>query len=1004
MTIKSKIGATMVVGGGIGGIQASLDLAELGFKVHLVEKSPSIGGIMATLDKTFPTNDCSLCILAPKMVEAGRHPNIELHSYSEIESITGEAGNFEVTLREKARYINREKCKSCGTCMEKCPARIPDEYNQKLNKRRAAYIPFPQAVPSTYLIDKDNCLYFKKGICKVCEKFCEVKAVDYEQTDETKKINVGAIIFALGTDTFDPSVLPQFGYGKYKNVVTSMEFERILNASGPFKGQVLRPSDNQHPKKVLWINCVGSRNKKIEKGYCSSVCCMYSIKQAVIAKEHAPDLDCTIFFIDMRTVGKGFEEYYLRAQDQGIKFEKGRVGFITEDPETGDLIVSFENHNTGELSQETYDIIVLSIGLTPSNYAVEINKKFGINLNNYNFCSTDVFSPLETNKSGIFVCGTFSGPKDIPETVAEASAAAGEISALLASERNTLITTKEYPPELVIEGQEPRIGAFICHCGINIGGIVNVPEVVEFAKTLPDVAYAEENLYSCSQDTQDKIKQKIAEHKLNRILVASCTPRTHEPLFQNTIREAGLNPYLFEFVNIREQCSWVHMHEPEKATEKAKELVAMGIAKARCLNPVHEKTIGIKYSGLVIGGGVGGLIAALELAKQGYDVSLVEKEKELGGLVRQIHYLLESGDPQDFLKKLINQVKNHEKIKVFTNAKIENVEGFVGNFVTSISTNGEKKKLESGVIIVATGGKEYKPTEYSYGKDKRILTQNELEHKIVANEINAKNVVMIQCVGSRNEERPNCSRVCCSVAIKNALKLKERNPNTNVTILYRDIRTYGLREDYYRKARELGVIFIRFDKDLEPEVNAENHNLAVTVSDTLANAQLVLNPDLIVLSTAFLPAENKALSQMLKVPLQQDGFFLEAHVKLRPLDFATDGIFLCGAAQWPKLINETIAQAKGAAARAVTVLSKENITVGGVISEINKDLCSGCGTCIRICPYSAIRRNENDEVEVIGAVCKGCGVCGASCPEKAISIHHFTNEQILSQITAVKKS
>lgn len=997
---NNKIGAAMVVGAGIGGIQASSDLAELGFKVYLIDKSPSIGGIMAQLDKTFPTNDCSLCILAPKMVEAFRHPNIQLYSYSDVESITGNAGNFKVTILKKARYVDETKCKSCATCMAKCPARIPDEYNQKLNQRRAVYIPFPQAVPSVFLIDKENCLFFKKNICKICERFCETKAINYDQEDEHIILNVGAIIFATGADTFNPSNLTQYGYGKYKNVVTSIEFERILNASGPFKGEVVRLSDNKHPRNILWLNCIGSRNSKIQKDYCSSVCCMYSIKQAIIAKEHSHDLECHIYFIDIRTFGKGFEEYYLRAQEQGIKFLKGRVALINEDPDTANLNVTFENTETGKISEETFDLVILSIGLTPSNYAIEMSKKFEIELNKYNFCLTKPFSPLETNRKGIYVCGTYSGPKDIPETVAEASGAAGLVSSLLRTEKNKLVTTKEYPPELSNENQEPRIGAFICHCGINIGGVIDVPKVVEFAKTLPNVVYAEENMYSCSQDTQDKIREKIKEHELNRVVVASCTPRTHEPLFQNTLREAGLNPFLFEFVNIREQCSWVHMNEPEKATEKAKDLVAMGVAKAKYLNPISETSVDIKHSGLVIGGGIAGMNAALELANQGYEVYLIEKEKELGGLVKNIFYLIDGGDPQEYLKNLKDQVENHPNIKIFTETKIEDVEGFVGNFLVTINYEGEKKQLESGVIIVATGGKEYKPKEYLYGTDDRILTQDELEQNIVKNEMNAENIVMIQCVGSRNEERPNCSRICCSVAIKNALKLKEKNPNSNIFILYRDIRTYGFKEDYYKEAREKGIFFIRFDKNFEPDVNIANDKITVTVNNTLSNSQIVINPDLVILSSAFLPTENKELSQKLKVPLEQNGFFLEAHVKLRPLDFATDGIFLCGAAQWPKFINETIAQAKGAAARAGTILSKEKIKVGGVTAEINKELCCGCETCIMLCPFKAIRKNEKDEVEIIGAVCKGCGVCGASCPEKAIFVRHFTNEQIISQIMA----
>ncbi|NVM02627.1 MAG: CoB--CoM heterodisulfide reductase iron-sulfur subunit A family protein [Candidatus Helarchaeota archaeon] len=1001
MKLSSKVGSVLVVGGGVAGIQASLDLAELGYKVYLIENNPSIGGVMGQLDKTFPTLDCSMCILAPKMVEAARNPNIELITYSKVEKIEGEAGNFEVTVLKKARYVDPDKCKSCGICHTHCPIAVKDEYNMGLGVRTAIYIPFPQAVPSTYVVDKETCLYLQDGICQICEKVCEVGAVDHNQKDEQVKISVGAIILAVGTDTFDPSILPQYGYGKIKNVVTSIEFERILNASGPYKGHLVRPLNMKHPNKILWLNCIGSRNIKIDKGYCSAVCCMYTIKQALIAIEHAPDLKCHICFIDMRTVGKGFEEFYVRAQNSGIEFSRGRVSLIKEDPHTGDLIVTMENTETGEMIEETYDIIVLSIGLAPSEESVKLAETFDINLNNYNFCSTELTTPLATSKAGIYVCGTFSGPKDIPETVAEASGAAGRASTLLTDVRNTLITKKDFPPEISIEEQEPRIGTFICHCGINIGGIVNVPEVVKFVKTLPNVVYTEENLYTCSADTQNIIKEKIKEHNLNRVVVASCTPRTHEPLFQNTLREAGLNQYLFEFVNIREQCSWVHMNEPESATEKAKELVAMGIAKAKFLKPIHESVVDIKHSGLIIGGGISGMTAALELANQGYETNLIEKEKDLGGIVKGIHYLIDGTDPQKFLNNLINQVRNHDKIKTFTDATIEDIQGFIGSFTTFISQNGSKSELDSGVIIVATGGKEYTPIEYEYGKDERILTQHELEQKIIDDKVKPNTVIMIQCVGSRNDERPYCSKICCSIALKNALKLKEKNSNTNVIILYRDLRAYGFKEDYYKKAREKGVMFIRFEKESEPIVEIKSTKLKVTVEHSLLKTKIAFKPDLIVLSSAFLPTENKELSQFLKVPLESNGFFLEAHIKLRPLDFATDGIFLCGTAQWPKLINESLAQAKGAAARACTILAKDKIKVGGSIASINTDLCSGCESCIQLCPFKAIRKNEMEEVEVIGVVCKGCGVCAASCPKNAITVLHFTNDQILSEIDAI---
>ncbi|MFX1297016.1 MAG: FAD-dependent oxidoreductase [Promethearchaeota archaeon] len=745
---------------------------------------------------------------------------------------------------------------------------------------------------------------------------------------------------------------------------------------------------------------------------------MYAIKEAAIAKEHESDIDCHIFFIDVRVTGKWFEEYYLRAKDEHeIKFINSRISSMEEDPITKDILLFYEDKETGESKEARYDLVILSAGYHPSISNTELSKKLGIQLNKYNFCDSTLFNPLETNVHGIYTCGTFSGPKDIPETVAEASGAAAEASVLLASERNTLTTEKEYPAEINVEGQEPRIGVFVCHCGINIGSVVNVPDVVKFVKTLPNVVYAEENLYTCSQDTQDKIRQIIEEQNLNRIVVASCTPRTHEPLFQNTIREAGLNPYLFELANIREHCSWVHMRNPVVATEKAKDIVAMSVAKIKYSRPLYASSVDITQAGLIIGGGIAGLTAALELAEQGYDVYLVEKEKELGGFVRKIHYTLENEDPQAYLNNLINKVKTSNKLVILLDTTIESISGYIGNFVINVNSQGTKKEIEVGIIIVATGGAEYKPTEYLYGQDERILTQQDLEEKIIQSEIKEKTIVMIQCVGSRNKIRPYCSKICCSSAIKNALKLKSINPNIHISILHKDIRTYGFKEESYEKARELGVVFLRFKDNNPPEIEKINNQLKISVFDPQSQKEILLEPDLIILSAAFVPTDNKELAQMLKVPLEQNGFFLEAHVKLRPLDFATDGIFLCGTAQWPKFINETIVQAKGAAARAATILSKDNIKITGMTAIIDEDKCVGCGHCREICEFNAIdvseikttfedaRMGVNPLLEiirykskVIPALCKGCGACVDKCPVGAITAQNFTKKQLAEMV------
>jgi heterodisulfide reductase subunit A len=992
-----KTGAVLVVGGGVAGVQAALDVADSGFKVYLVEQSPSIGGVMGQLDKTFPTNDCAMCILAPKLVEAGRHPNIVLVTNANVEGLSGEPGDFKVELRKRSRYINEEKCNGCGVCAQKCLVEAIDTYNKGLSDRTAIYIEFPQAVPLKFLIDREKCIG-----CGICQEICKAGAIEYDQEDSTATVKVGSIIIAPGFETFNATLKSEYGYGRFPNVVTSIEFERILNASGPYGGTILRPSDGEIPKKIAFIQCVGSRDAQLGNNYCSAACCMYSIKESIIAGEHVPTkVERTIFYMDMRAYGKEFDAYYNRAKEEyGVRFVRSRVASVREDPTTNNLFLHYVQDE--EPKTEEFDMVVLSVGMRPPENVAKLAETLGIELNKYDFCKTSDFSPVETSKPGVFVCGAFASPKDIPESVAEASAAAARATSFIATERGKLVTIKEYPPEREVLEEEPRIGVFVCHCGINIGGIVDVPEVVEMAKRLPNVVYAENNLYTCSQDTQVRMRDKIKELNLNRVVVAACTPRTHEPLFRATCQEAGLNPYLFEMSNIRDQCSWVHMHNPEEATEKAKDLVRSMVAKIRLLKPLKKPITTVTPIGLVIGGGISGMTAALELAKQGFDVHLIEREKELGGHLRHIHYTLESKNPQEMLESTIDDVRKNARIHIHLSTEIVNVEGYVGNFKTTIHTKGKEELIEHGIIVVATGATEYKPTEHLYGTDPRVLTQHELEDRIINGKFKAKTVVMIQCIGSRNETRPNCSRICCSQAVKNALKIKEVSPETEVYVLYKDVRTYGFKEDYYREAAEKGVLFIAFDDEHEPETLPEKGKLTVTAWEPVLKAWVPIETDLLVLSAATIPnSDNERLAKMLKVPLSKDGFFLEAHMKLRPLDFATDGIFLCGMAHWPKSIGESISQACGAAARATIILSKKSLEAEGTVSFVDENMCIGCGLCISICPYSAIDKTEKGLAKVNEVLCKGCGTCAASCPKRAITMHQFTDAQLIAQGVAV---
>lgn len=1003
MADKKKIGAALIVGGGVSGMQTALDLADAGIKAYLLDKKPAIGGVMVELDKTFPTNDCAMCTVAPKLVTIERHHNVNLLTNSEVEKIEGEPGNFTVTIRKRARYVDEDLCTGCGICVEKCPIKVTNEFDHGLSKRKAIYTLFPQAVPNIPVIDKERCTYFKNGKCKACEKFCDAKAIRFEQEDEIIELKVGAVILSPGYKLFDPTSKQQFGYGRYPNVLTSLQLERMLSASGPFAGEVLRPSDKKHPKKIAFIQCVGSREK--ETDYCSSVCCMYATKEAIIMKEHDPEAEITIFFIDLRAHGKGFESYYERAKKMGIKYVRCQPSSLKQEYTENDVVVRYQDEQ-GNLQEETFNMAVLSCGMRASEDIEKIKGIFGVETDKYGFCTTETYDPVITSKEGIYASGTFSGPMDIPETVIQASSAASKALTLLSCEKGSLEEEKVYPEERDITSEEPKVGVWVCHCGKNIASVVDINEVVEYAKTLPNVVHVEDSIFACSTDAGAKISETIKEHGLNRVVIAACTPRTHEPLFQDTLKEAGLNPHLLELANIRNQCSWVHMNEPEKATEKAKEIIKIAVTKAKYLEPLYPDHVEIKHDAMIIGGGVAGMTAAMELAEQGFGVHLIEKSGALGGGFSKSRYDVKGADPKAMLEELKAKVENNKNINIYLNTTITSFEGAEGNFKAKLKVGEEEKEIACGAVIVAIGAREYKPKEFLYGQNENVITQLELENRIADGKFKADSVVMIQCVGSRNEENSYCSRVCCNEAVKNALKIKEVSPETDVFVAYRDMRTYGLHEAEYTKAREKGVIFLRFENGETPEVTEEGGKLKISLRDPILDTKLNVPADLLVLSAGIVPSEdNKEISSKLKLPLNEDGFFMEAHIKLRPVDFSTDGIFLCGLAHSPKSVDESIVQASAAAARASALLSQKSIELEAKISEVVDENCDGCAYCVDPCPYDAITLIEymkngtvKKTVESDPAKCHGCGVCMATCPKKGITVKNFSLDQISDMV------
>jgi heterodisulfide reductase subunit A len=1012
-------GSVMVVGAGVGGMRAAVDLADSGYKVYLLDSAPSIGGIVAQLGFMFPTHDCVLCrgtsdhgygcsrpSISPFLLDHSQHSNIEIMTNSTVVGATGLPGDFTVKVHHRPRYVDVHLCINCDECSQVCPVDLTSEYQAGLVTRKAAYKPSVRAAPNAYVIERGP--YCEP--CRKCEQVCPTKAINLDEQDWFEEIQVGAIILAVGYKLYDPTPSEELGYGRYPNVVTGLQYERFASRSGPTEGIIERPSDGKIPERIAWLQCIGSRDQ--EHPYCSSICCMYATKEAVLAKQRLPGVSCEVFIMDERAFSKEYTAYFEQSKDLwGVEYTRCRISEIKEDPNTHNLILHYQDEK-GTLHSKTFDMVVLSVGSEPPPKAVALAEDMQIELNEYGFCKTDKFEPVDSSRPGVFVAGAFATPKEIAETVMDASGAAARCMALLSGKSGTEITKPDYPPERDVTSEEARIGVFACYCHPTIDEVVDVDGVLAFSSQLPGVVHSQALEYGCLPGGPEAIQQAIRDHNLNRVVIGACTPRTHLALFHHTIQREGLNPQLLEFVSLRDNCAWVHRNDPAGATRKAREEMRVGVARARHFQPYDKERREFNRSALVIGGGLAGMTSALAIADEGYDVFLVEKSKELGGNLRLLHRTAEGPNPQRLLKSLVKRVHSHERIALYYNTEVIGFEGHVGNFRSRLSYEGDGDparcwEIEHGVAVVATGGHEYKGSTFLYGQDPRVVTQLELEKELVENVDAARElrqVVMIQCVNPPEQQVPYCSRTCCTNTMKNAITIKQINPSCQVYVLYKDLITYGFREEYYTEARERGVIFLRYEEDDPPQVQIDYGQLQVRVRDVILDQPLTFTPDLLALSMAIMPAgTNAELADILQVPLSSEGFFMEDNLKLRPMDFTREGIFLAGLAHYPKFMEETIAQALATAARAMTILSKDRLEVGGTIAIVDQSKCVGCLTCVRVCPFH-IPHIDPQQVgvgNIVGAayiepsLCTGCGTCTSECPADAIQLRHYRDDQLV---------